>query len=133
MNSQESWEAIATELKAEILDLALKVESHVSAIKEFEHQYEQISATLDEIQSGALQGDNMQNPPALVYCMSIDAWDDFSSNENVLPITDEPKKKDVDVDEPPQAEFEKLDYSDDDFVSECDSDWIGEMLQNIVQ
>lgn len=57
IKGQESQDASIKEIKADFSGLNQKVESHVTTTKQLEHQFKQISSTLNNRQSGTLPSD----------------------------------------------------------------------------
>lgn len=75
----------------------------------------------------------MPNLTTLVHCLDINIGSDSSHDEHYLPATNKPKEENMVVDKLPEAEFENLTYSNDDFKSDDDDDWVVGELQDIVQ
>lgn len=70
----ESLVSFLKEIKPDISVLIQKVEMHAIAIKQLEHQFGQISATLNQIWPSTLSRNTIQNLKKNNQCIAITTW-----------------------------------------------------------
>lgn len=99
VKGSKNQQSCLKKIKIDILGLTLKVESHANTIKQLEQQYGQMSATLNQCQSGFLLSSTVQNPKNDNHSLDITICSGKSTTDPPMPIVDETLNDVVDIDE----------------------------------